>query len=140
MFERSAQLAHVTRPIEGKDGVHRVTSELAKWLFIVFREDFQERVHEQRDVLFALPQRRHRDLHNIEPVKEVVSKLALRDQFFEVLVRRRDEPHVRLDRLVSADALKHAGIKRPKDFDLSARVDLADLIKKKRPAIRLLEA
>ena len=54
----------------------------------------QEMVDEERNVLAALAQRRHREMNHVDPVEQVLPELPLRDQLLEVPVRRGHHPDV----------------------------------------------
>ena len=55
-----------------------------------------EMLREQLDVLAALAQRRHVDVDDVEPVKEIGPKRALRGRAFQIAVARGQKPHVRV--------------------------------------------
>ena len=61
----------------------------------------------QRNVFAPLAHWRHANLDDFQPVVEILAKLALLDHRFEILVGRRDYPHVHAQRLIAADALEH---------------------------------
>ncbi len=100
----------------------------------------QESAHEKRNILLPLAQRRHRDVDHVQAEIEIVAKLPLAHQLRQILVRRRDQAHVRLQELIAAHALEGALFAdHAEQFHLRALVDLADLIEKNRAAVRLLE-
>ena len=94
---------------------------------------------EERDVLAALAQRRDPDRHHGEPVVEVLAEAALGDRAAQVLVRRRDDPHVDLDRRRLADPPDLALLERAQELRLEPRARLADLVDEERAAVGLLE-
>ena len=62
-------------------------------------------------------------------------------QLFEVLVRRRDDAHVRLQRLRSSHALECALLAHhPQQFHLRAGLNLSDFVEKNGPAACLLKS
>src|SRR5262249_60423626 len=63
---------------------------------------------EERNVLPALAERRHRDLDDTDAVEEVAPEPPEPDRLLEIAVRRRDEADVHLAPAVGADALHHA--------------------------------
>ena len=105
------------------------------------RGDFlQEILGEQADVLGALAQRRELDADDIQPVEQILAEGLLRDLLFEVLVRRRDDAHIGLQRFVAADAGEFALLQDAQDFALERQRHVADFVEEKRAAVALLEA
>ena len=80
-------------------------------------------------------ERRHFQAHNIETVVKILPKSSLADRLLQILVRRRDEPDVHLDRSRAADAFKFAFLQHAQQFHLERRREFTDLIKKHRAAI-----
>ena len=68
----------------------------------------QERLREQRYVLFPLAQWRHRDVHHVQPKIEIVAEFSLGHETLEIFICRRHQPHVRLQSLVATDAFKRS--------------------------------
>ncbi len=66
----------------------------------------------------AFPQGRQVDREHVKPVIEVLAELALRDHLRQVAVRRRDQPHVHLDRLRTAEPFELLFLKHPKQLRL----------------------
>jgi len=101
----------------------------------------QERLHQQRNVLSPIAQRRHMDRHHAQPEEEVLAEFALGDHPREVAIGGGHQPHVHLDGGIAADALEGALLaEHAQELHLRGAVDLADFIEEKRAAIRLLEA
>ena len=73
-------------------------------------------------------------------MKEIFAEEALAHARLEVLVRRRDHAHVRLDRLVPADAIEVAVRQHAQEPRLQLLRHVADLVEKERAAFGLLEA
>ena len=65
----------------------------------------QEVLDEQLDVVAALAQRRQHDVDDVEPVVEVFAEPSRAHECRQILVRRRDQPHVDVDLIVAADRL-----------------------------------
>ena len=99
----------------------------------------KEVLHEKRDVVAALPQGGDGKHRGVQPVVEVLPKLAFSYQVSQVLVRRGDEPNVHTDGLVSAQAPDLVVLKRPEDLRLDAERHVPDLVEEKCAPIRLLE-
>ncbi len=141
MLDRPAQLAHISRPVVAQDRFHRVRRQLLRRLAVLLGELLEKRIHQKRDVLLAVAQRRHHDRHHAEAEEKVVAKFSLAHHLLEVPVRGRDEPHVHLDRRIPAHALERPLLaQHAEQLHLRGRVDLADFIEENGAAIRLLEA
>ena len=89
--------------------------------------------------LDALAQRRHRDLEDVDPVEQILAELLVRDHRRQVLVRRRDDPHVDLDRLGAADRRERALLQHAQELDLQRGGHVADLVEEERAAVGDLE-
>ena len=101
----------------------------------------EERLHEQRQVLAALAQRRQLDREHVEPVVQVLAQLALLHRVGGIDVGRRDHAHV--DRLLHRGR-RAAGTVRScstrSSFTCVCRRHLGDLVEEQRAAIGELEA
>ena len=58
---------------------------------------------QERNIRLAFPERGHRHTQHIQAIIEILPEFLLPDQLFEVLVRRRQDPHVGLERLRPPD-------------------------------------
>src|SRR6266850_1607328 len=79
------------------------------------------------------------DLEDVEPVEEIFPEGPARDGRGQVPIRRRDDPHVRLQRARSAQALEFALLQYAEELRLHDRAHLRDLIQEQRPARGLLD-
>src|SRR5262249_54557048 len=66
----------------------------------------QEVLHEERNVLAALAERRQPHGDDVEAVEEILAERAVRDHLRELRKRGRGDSHVDLDRVGDADALE----------------------------------
>ena len=71
----------------------------------------------------------------MDAVEEVFTENALAHEFAQVLVRRRDDPHVGLDRLDRPERFINPLLQHPQQSDLHGRRDVADLVQKQRTAV-----
>ena len=99
----------------------------------------QKFARQQRNVLLALAQRRHKKRHYIEPVKQIFAEIALGNLFFEVLVRRGDQAHIHAQRLRAAHRRKHLVIKSAQHLGLRLEAHVAHFVQKKRPSVGALQ-
>jgi len=60
----------------------------------------EKMVHEKRNVVLALPERRKVDGNDVQAVEEVRAEFLVGHGFLEVRIRGRDEPHIDFDRVV----------------------------------------
>jgi hypothetical protein len=97
-------------------------------------------VHQQRDVLAALAQRRHLDRQHAEPVVQVLAEARLGGPVAQVAVGRRDHAHIDAPGHRAADALELALLQHAQQLGLQGRRDLADLVEQQRAAVGQLEA
>ena len=99
----------------------------------------EEVLGQQRNVVEALPERRERDGHDVQPIVEVLPVAALLHPLPEIAVRGRDDPHAHGDPVVAADAPDGLLLERPQELRLQRRRQLADLVQEARAAGRRLE-
>ena len=135
-LEDVSKLSNVSRPavrLEARDGAirERFTSAGAP-----FRDDPSR---DQRDVLRALPERRDRQRHGIDPEQQVLPKPAFRHEAIEIAVRGGDEPDVHEPIAHLADAPEGPLLDRLQQLRLHRRVHVADLVEEQRAAVSCLE-
>ena len=73
-----------------------------------------------------------RDGNDVQPVEEILAKLALDDEFFQILVRGGDDAHVDLHRVARTDALEGHFLQDAQQLGLHVEADVADLVQKQR--------
>ena len=93
-----------------------------------------------RDVLATLPQRRSLERNDGEAEEEVLTEAACGDLGFEVLVRRGEQPHVDVDRLLAADRFEALLLDDAQHLGLRHQRHVGDLVEKERAGVGLLEA
>src|SRR5207248_6818651 len=90
--------------------------------------------------LLSFAQRRHGDAYHVEAEIKIVAKFSFAHHLFEIFVRSRDDPYVRMQSLIAANTLKCAVFANDaQQFDLRARIDLSDFVEENRAAVGLLE-
>ncbi len=95
---------------------------------------------EQRDVFGALAQAWQSHADHVEAVIQVLAERSFAHPLLQVLVRRCDHAHVRLELLMAADAVERPIRQDPQQARLQLGGHVADLIEEQRPAFGLLEA
>jgi hypothetical protein len=63
-------------------------------------------LHEKRNIVAALAERRQLDWYHIEPIEEILTERTIGDHPREIGVRCRDHSYVDLDRVRVSDALE----------------------------------
>ena len=99
----------------------------------------QKVVHQQRQVLGMLHQRRGADQKNRQPVVEIGAKGARLGVLRQRPVGGCHNPHIHLDRLVVPHALQLAAFHKAQQLGLQRQRHLANLIQKQRPPVGRLD-
>ena len=94
---------------------------------------------ERPDVLGPLPQRRHADRHDAQPVVEVLAEPLLRHQRRQVLVGGRDDADGHVARLLAADALELPFLQHAQQLGLRRLVQVAHFVEEDGAAVGQLE-
>src|SRR5262245_103922 len=98
--------------------------------------EFTRKVSDQkRNVLRALAKSRHSNRKDIEPVKQIASKLPVGDHLRQIPVGGSDQPYINLDCVSAAHSLKLPFLKRAQQFWLQIQRDIADLVEEKRTVV-----
>jgi hypothetical protein len=102
---------------------------------VLAAEAREEVVDEERDVVQAVAQRRHLDVHDVQPVEEVVAEPAGTHLGGQVAVRRRDHADVDGDREARADRRHLALLDGAQELRLQRERYLGDLVEEERAAL-----
>src|SRR5688500_2721887 len=94
---------------------------------------------EEGDIVAPITQRRDERFDDREPVVEVLAKLTRGDAGAKVAVRGRDDAHVDVQPIRSADAPNLPGLEGAEELRLKLGRQLAQLVDEERAAVRLLE-
>ena len=103
-------------------------------------ELLEEMLHQQRNVVAPLAQRRQLHRDDVQAVEQILAERAVRDHLREVAVGRGDDAHVDLDRVRVADALELALLQHAQQLRLQRRAHRPDFVEEERALVRLLEA
>ena len=87
----------------------------------------------------ARAQRGNGDRKDVEAIEQILAEPAALDEFDQVLVGRRDQPEVDLDRPARADRIDLALLQRAQQLDLGVERQFADFVEEQRAAIGLGE-
>ncbi|OLB18888.1 MAG: hypothetical protein AUH12_01385 [Gemmatimonadetes bacterium 13_2_20CM_69_8] len=133
------ELAHVPRPaVRGEQlhgaGVEPHRSPQAPGL------PRREMLHQRRNVLGPLAQRRDVHRQHVQPEQQVLAELSLLRGLAQVLVGRRDHAHLHGERPLATESLDHAGLEHAQQLRLGLEAQVADLVQEQRAAVGELEA
>ena len=138
-LERVLELAHVARPRVRGEPVHERVGHRERGEPEPLREAPQEVAREDRDVLGPLAQRRDAELHDVEPVVEILAEPARAHELLQVAVGRREDAHVHVPHPLLAHRPHLALLQDAQELRLRRRRELAHLVEQERPAVRLAE-
>src|SRR5579863_5054867 len=138
-FDGVLQLADVAGPLARDERLHdRVVDGLgARAIFA--RELRHERVHEQRDVVDSLAERRAPNRKDREAKVEVFAKGPGLDALGQVFVGRGEHTNVDVDDVLAAHPRDLARLYRSEHFGLCHDVHVPDFVEEERAAMGLLE-
>ncbi len=139
MLDGTLQFTDVSGPVVLDERLHRVRRNRTNVLSKLAIEQLDEVFHQDRDVIRTIAQRRQLNRENVQPIEQVLTKLALLDEQFQVSVCRGDHAHVNLHRLIASHSLERAVLQQSQHLRLCRRCHVADLVQEDRAAINLLE-
>ena len=76
------------------------------------------------------------EFHDLQPIIKVQPEPSLLDPFLHVAIRCRDDAHIGVECLGSADTLELAFLEKPQERRLSLQRQFADLIEEERASVR----
>jgi hypothetical protein len=133
------ELAHVAGPGVAHQAVQGVVVDAADGLAERLPRAPDEVVHEQRDVLAPLPERRDLHAHDVEAVEQVLAEAPGGGLGLEVPGRRRQHAHVHPAGLRLADGADLLLLEHAQQLGLERQRQLADLVEEQRAAVGLGE-
>src|SRR5215467_551336 len=98
-----------------------------------------EGLHEERDVLGPLAQRRERDGQHIDPIVQILPEGLVTHSLGGVAVGRGHDPNVNLDLRLAPDPANHAVLENAEILHLQSRAHLRDLVEEDGAAVGQLE-
>src|SRR5262249_25982290 len=96
-------------------------------------------LHQQRQIVAPLAQRRQLGRKNAQTVEQILAKATARDQRLQVSVRGGEQAHVGLNRLIPAQPLETLLLQRAQELALGERGHVTDLIEEQCSTGALLE-
>ena len=103
------------------------------------RELLREVLHERRNVIGPLAQRRIENRKDVEAIVEIAAELLVGDHLREIAVGCRDEPDVDADGAGAAQPLELLLLQHTQELRLQLERDVADFVEEQRAAVRQLE-
>src|SRR5208283_4273783 len=97
-------------------------------------------LRQQQDIVAAVAQGRQLDLHDVQPVKQILAELAAADGLREVAVRRGNEADIDAQLLRAADARERAVLQKAKQLGLKRLAHVGDFVEKNRAAVGFLDS
>src|SRR5688572_21544901 len=91
-------------------------------------------LHQGRDVVATLAQRREHQRYHGQAEVEILAEASAPHFFAEIAFGRRHDPYVDRHRHVSSDALNHLFVECPEQLGLHIERELADLVEEERAA------
>src|ERR1700741_5346475 len=96
-------------------------------------------MHEHRDIVQSLTERRERDRKDVQPIVQVHAGLSFRYHPLKILVCRGYDPHIYSSRLCTPEPLEFLLLNRAQKFGLKLDRQVANLIQQERAAVGGLE-
>ena len=140
-FHDIAQFAHIARPGMLFELLGHVTGEAGPPVPADFRRHPPpEIIGQHADIALAHAQRRESHHLETETVEKIGTKLAPRRLGLQILVRRRDDPHIDPHRTRRADPRDFPILDRAQEPFLRAHRQCAQFVEEQRALVRFLEA
>ena len=133
-LERVAQFPNVPRPVVLQQRFTRVACQAGRRTSERLRDLLEERVAEQHDVALALAKRRQADVEHLQPVEEILAKIAALDRLAQIAVARRNDPDVGLVQPGPAESRKLPLLQNAQELGLRRWAHLAHLVEEQHTA------
>ncbi len=115
--------------------VHGFRLEDRRGLPALLGELFQKMMDQQRNISRPQAKRRKPDGNDIKPVIKIFAEGAVGHRFFQIPIRRGDDPHIDFHILVAADPAEFTLLNHPQQLHLNRRRRIADLVEEDGSAI-----
>src|SRR5215813_11409905 len=129
-----AKLAHIPRPISDHQQVHSLWRDVNVMPSKLCRIAIEVITHDRRNFRASFTQGRHSQTNHIQSIVKVLAKAPLSDQFFEVGVGGRNNPHVNLSWFLFPERLNLAFLQKPQQLWLYVEGQVAYFIDEEGPA------
>ena len=130
-----SQFADVPWPVVIHEQLRSPVRKRARWFAVFLEELAQEKLDEQRDILFALAQRGQTQRDNVQPVKQVFAEAAFANEFHQIFVGCCENADVNLNRLGAAEPHKLALLNDAQEFHLCFRTNGRNFVEENRAPV-----
>src|SRR5215831_5639087 len=134
-----AQLTDVAGPRMVAEAHHGRLVDPLDLPSVLLVELCDEGLHEERDVLGPLAQRRERDGEHVDPIVQILPEGLVTHSLGGVAVGRGHDPNVNLDLRLAPDPANHAVLENAEILHLQSRAHLRDLVEEDGAAVGQLE-
>ena len=89
-------------------------------------------INENRNILFAVPKRRHHEIDDINTIIKIFPERTELDHLFEIFVGGRDQTNIHLALFRSAHRSERAFLKNTKELHLHRGRHISDFVQEQR--------
>ena len=133
------QFTYIARPAVAHENIHDLCGDAHDGLGILPVEFDAEVLDQQRDIVHALPQRWHMDVHDVEPVIEILAEGTFGDGFSEVAMGGGHDAHIHLTRCCLPHPLDLLFFQYAQELELDQGRNIPDLVQQNGPAVGSLK-
>ena len=126
------EFTNVARPGPSRQSLHDSRRNRFDPLLHFLRELLDEIADEQRNVFFAVPQRRNTDRKDIQPLVQVTAKFLVRNHFLEIAIRCRHQADIHLPCMRAAETFKFHAPAEPAAASAESQVGMSPTSSKNR--------
>src|SRR5262249_14372048 len=124
------EFTDVAGPVPSRQSLHCSRRNRFDGLLHFLGELLDEMADEQRNVFFAVSQRRNTDRKDIQPVIQITAKFPVRNHLLEIAIRGRHQADIRLPCKRAAETFKFPLLQSPQQLRLNLCRDDSHLIHK----------
>ena len=130
------QFADIARPVMGHQCCLAGSRDAINSDTVLAGQALHKLVGQKGYVFFALPQRWHRDGHDIQAKIKVLAEFFASDALLQIAIGSGDDPHIDSDQPIAAHALQFALLQHPKELGLNVGSHLTDFVQQYRSTVR----
>jgi hypothetical protein len=138
-FHDVSKFPHVAGPEIVLENLNRLGSQCRCFPAVFPGKVIQEIGRQRNDVFPAVTQRRDLERKDVEPVIQILAKIAELDFAFKIFIGGCDNTDIHLDGTVSPNRRKALLLQNSKHLGLGLRTHVANLVQEKRAVIGLGE-
>src|SRR6188472_850445 len=135
LLDEVFQFANIARPRITSQKIQCVFSKFDPGAPLLFQPFLEKMFGQEWDILTAFTEWRKKERNNVDAVVEVFSKLPFSNEVVKILVRRRHNADIDLDRLNPADSHKFSLLDDAQELRLCDRTQVADFVQEQRSAV-----